>query len=60
MSWVCHIGVCPNPEIECEECEHYKEEDEEFLADRDYKASVDYIEHCQTFEPTYNPEDGSM
>ena len=38
MPWVCSIGVCQTPDIECEECEHYKEDDEEFKYD-------DY-DHC--------------
>lgn len=26
----------------------------------EYKAGVEYLEHCAQWEPTYNPEDGSM
>lgn len=29
-------------------------------ADRDYEHAVEQLEHDMTFEPTYNPEDGSM
>lgn len=28
--------------------------------DRDYEHAVEQLEHDMTFEPTYNPEDGSM
>ena len=29
-------------------------------AQRDYEASVEMAEYCERYEPTYNPEDGSM
>lgn len=28
--------------------------------DRDYEHAVEQLEHDMTFDPTYNPEDGSM
>ncbi len=35
---------------------------EELKADdqRDYEAAVEMTEYCERYEPTYNPEDGSM
>lgn len=27
---------------------------------RDYEAAVEMTEYCDRYEPTYNPEDGSM
>lgn len=27
---------------------------------RDYEAATEMTEHCERYEPTYNPEDGSM
>ena len=29
-------------------------------AQRNYEASVEMAEYCERYEPTYNPEDGSM
>lgn len=29
-------------------------------AQRDYEAAVEMTEYCERYEPTYNPEDGSM
>ena len=29
-------------------------------AQRDYEASIEMAEYCERYEPTYNPEDGSM
>ena len=29
-------------------------------AQRDYEQSVEYAQYCERYEPTYNPEDGSM
>ena len=29
-------------------------------AQREYEAAVEYAEYCKQYEPTYNPEDGSM
>ena len=26
----------------------------------EYEMAVDMVEHCNRYEPTYNPEDGSM
>jgi len=28
--------------------------------DHDYEQASDYRDHCEQFESTYNPEDGSM
>lgn len=28
--------------------------------ERDYDAAVEMQEYCERYEPTYNPEDGSM
>jgi len=36
-------------------CELFKEEE-----DREYQAQVEYQQYCEHYEPTYNPEDGSM
>lgn len=30
------------------------------LGQRDYNASVEMQQYCERYEPTYNPEDGSM
>ena len=27
---------------------------------QEYEAAVEYAEYCRLYEPTYNPEDGSM
>lgn len=35
-------------------------EQEEIEAQREYEAAVEYAEYCKQYEPTYNPEDGSM
>ena len=45
---------------ECEKCpaKEYCDRYEEYLAE--YNREVEYAEHCQRHEPTYNPEDGSM
>ena len=29
-------------------------------AQREYEAAVEMAEYCERYEPTYNPEDGSM
>lgn len=34
--------------------------DDEQEAQRDYEQSVEYAQYCEEYEPTYNPEDGSM
>lgn len=34
--------------------------DSEQEAQRDYEKSVEYAQYCERYEPTYNPEDGSM
>ena len=39
-----------------EMCELLKEQE----AKRDYEASVEMAEYCERYEPTYNPDDGSM
>lgn len=28
--------------------------------EREYEAAVEMTEYCERYEPTYNPEDGSM
>lgn len=33
---------------------------EEDIAAQEYQAATEYQEHCERYEPTYNPEDGSM
>lgn len=38
------------------ELERLKEQE----AQRDYEQSVEYAQYCEEYEPTYNPEDGSM
>lgn len=30
------------------------------LGQRDYNAAVEMQQYCERYEPTYNPEDGSM
>lgn len=35
MPWLCDFGVCPTPEIECEECEHYSETNDPKWKDRE-------------------------
>ena len=30
------------------------------LGQRDYNAAVEMRQYCERYEPTYNPEDGSM
>lgn len=49
---------------ECKECparEWCSEpEDEEDEAQREYEAASLYAAYCKQYEPTYNPEDGSM
>lgn len=32
----------------------------EYNAQREYEAAVEMQEYCERYEPTYNPEDGSM
>lgn len=34
--------------------------DGEQEAQQDYERSVEYAQYCERYEPTYNPEDGSM
>ena len=58
----------------CNTCQHISDHDaeeawnkriaeahpDEQEAQRDYEASVEMAEYCERYEPTYNPEDGSM
>lgn len=41
-----------------EQVEHEQLKEQE--AQRDYEQSVEYAQYCEEYEPTYNPEDGSM
>ena len=61
------VAYCSNCDYElhtnntpfCPNCGAYmrKEESEE---DYDYERAIDQLEHDIAYEPTYNPEDGSM
>lgn len=41
--------------VEREDCVNAAE-----LGQRDYNAAVEMQQYCERYEPTYNPEDGSM
>lgn len=40
--------------------EHYCDGCEYDPAQQEYEAAVEAIEYCERYEPTYNPEDGSL
>lgn len=44
-------GNINKPHTDCPSCEESKCE---------YEAAVDMAQYCERYEPTYNPEDGSM
>lgn len=48
---------CIDPLL-CDALALLKAQDQE--AQRDYEAAVEMAEYCECYEPTYNPEDGSM
>lgn len=57
---------CPYQSTDkCEECHNrclsYGLRQEESEAEElYYQAAVEYTEYCERYEPTYNPDDGSM
>lgn len=54
---------CHGTIINCTTCWNTKMDTETEMEDdvaREYAAAVEYAEHCRIYEPTYNPEDGSM
>ncbi len=59
--------VCTDEAKEFEDCKECparewcsEAEDEEAEAEREREAAALYAAYCEQYEPTYNPEDGSM
>lgn len=59
--------VCSDEAKEFEDCKECparewcsEAEDEESEAEREREAAALYAAYCEQYEPTYNPEDGSM
>lgn len=59
--------VCSDEAKEFEDCKECparewcsEAEDEEAEAEREREAAALYAAYCEQYEPTYNPEDGSM
>lgn len=47
MPWICNFGICPDTERECEDCEHYSEENEVYWVDR-VQIDKEHSELCES------------
>ena len=67
MPWICNYGICPDSERECEDCEHYAEDNEVHWVDRNGDCAVcKHVEkdpreepcfHCGILRKGFEPKD---